>query len=451
MRMAISYAAVTLAFLLSASNASAQDTASQPVVRALSLADALSMAVEHNPSLKQADAQWDASIATLGNARAQSAPTISTTTYAAAGDSANNLSSAPGVAPQNILTTPTSGFVDQNITLMVPVFTRGRLGDAIGSARNLSESARLDANAQRISVTEAVTEAYADAAVQQSLVGVAQARLDAENEEVRETTAMVADGRLAAVDLLREQAEQADAAGSLLAAENQEALDLVNIRALLGISQLAPIRLSDTLEGLVSQVSPVPPLPLAISQADSYRPEIMAAQCRLEAAKKMVSAAGSEYSPQVYGLAMGDLSQLRNGERTGYTIGLAASLPLMDGGTRKSDRDSAQAGLLRAQADLLAARRTVEQQTAAACLSVSTAQAQIVTADAGVDAAKEAYRLANMRHDAGKSTTADRLDALAALTKAQADAAQAKGALIVSRAQLAAALGLCDNSRYNRG
>ncbi len=62
-------------------------------------------------------------------------------------------------------------------------------------------------------------------------------------------------------------------------------------------------------------------------------------------------------------------------------------------------------------------------------------------ASAGVTAAQESYDLATLRYNAGKSVTAERLDALAALTRSQGTLAQAKAALVIARAQLQAAMG----------
>lgn len=62
-------------------------------------------------------------------------------------------------------------------------------------------------------------------------------------------------------------------------------------------------------------------------------------------------------------------------------------------------------------------------------------------ATAGVVAAREAYRLADLRYNAGKSVAAERLDALAALTRAESGSAQATADLLIAREKLNQALG----------
>lgn len=129
------------------------------------------------------------------------------------------------------------------------------------------------------------------------------------------------------------------------------------------------------------------------------------------------------------------------GGRLGYSVGLTASLPLADGGQRRADVDAAKARLARAEADAESVRQGVAREVSAAWLTQQTAHAQVDAAQMGVAAAHEAFDLATLRYNAGKSVTAERLDALAALTRAQGTLAQAKADLLSARTRLLAALG----------
>ena len=254
--------------------ASAQVPDSPPIVnKSLSLADALALAEANNPLLKQSQADANTAGAGVLSARSQREPILSATTYGAYGDSANVLTSAPGAAPQDILPVAARGFADQNLTLMAPLFTGGKAADAIAAASRQEEDAILSVNAQKNALVETVTEAYVTVALQQALVTAAQSRLSAEEEQVRESQTMVAAGRIAPVDLLREQAEQADAQGSLLAAQNQSALALLDLKQAVGISQASEISVSDTLDTLAGLRGAVPSPAEAIVLAESRRME----------------------------------------------------------------------------------------------------------------------------------------------------------------------------------
>ena len=417
------------------------DVPALDAVRSLSLRDALALAQVGNVSIKQRQADAEAASASARSTSAQQKPSVSTTTYAAVGDSSNILTTSPGVMPQNIFAVPSRGFADQNLMVMVPLFNGGSLAGRTASARNQAAAAQVGVAGTRLTVSAEVTSAYANAALGNALVAVAQAQQTAEDEQVRVTAEKVQTGRLAPVDLLREQAAQAEAQQSVLAAVNAQAQALVTLRFLLNLPQSSALVLTDTLDTLIDSPSNLPATLAAALAEAKRRPELIAAGAQVQAAEAAVRSAEGAYTPQVYGVAMGDASLGRDLQRAGYTLGLTASLPLYDGGQRRSDVDAAKARTERARADAQQAEQQVEQETASAWLTWQTAAAQVPATAAGVAAAQQGYTLAALRYNAGKSTTAERLDALAALVRAQGAFAQAQADVVTSRARLRAAVG----------
>ncbi len=410
----------------------------------LSLQDAVAVALANNLTLKEAQADADAALAGARSVKAQASPSLSTTTYATTGDSSNIFTTSPGVGPQNLFNVPPHGFADQNLMLMIPLSTGGRLAGRTQAGRSQAAAASSSLDAARLSVAESVTEAYVTALLRQSLVDAAQSRLAAEDEQVRVTQEKVNTGRSAPVDLLREQAEQADAQEALLRAQNDAALGLVNLKVVLGVSQDSPITLSDTLDGLAGQ--PIA-LPVSLQEAQrlalARRPELAAAAQIAEAAKAAVRDAQGAYQPQVYGVAMGDAMALTQGRsRAGYSVGITASLPLVDGGQRRADVDAAKARMARAEAEAQVVQQTVTQEVTAAWLNLQVATVANRATGAGLIAAREAYRLADLRYNAGKSVAAERLDALAALTRARGSQAQVTSDLVIARAKLKRSMGM---------
>ena len=415
----------------------------------LSLADAIAHALKNSPIVQGAEADARGAAASVGTARAAGRPTLATTTYGTVGNSSNILTSSPGVTPQNAFTVSPRPFADQNLMLMAPLYTGGRIGANLAGARRQSEAAALSTDAMRLIVRQAVAEAYARALLGQALIDAAQARLTAEDEQVRVTQERVNVGRLAPVDLLREQAEQADARQSVLEARNSGAVALVDLKAAMGVSQASAITLTDTLNTLSGEL--VKDLPRsqeeAIRDAIGHRPEIVAALRQTEAARAGITAARGAYSPQVYGVAMadGNVGRYTGAGRTGYTIGFTASLPLIDGGQRRADADAARARHDRAVADTARIRLTIEQEVLTAWLTYQTAREKVIATAAGVSAAQQGYDLATLRYNAGKSVTSERLDALSALTRAKSARAQAQADQIVAAVRLHAAVGVAND------
>jgi outer membrane protein TolC len=143
------------------------DAIAPPIVNdsALSLSRALILAAQDNVLLKETHADADTAAAEARSAQAQTRPSVSATTYATLGDSSNILTTAPGVSPENLFNVPSRGFADQDLMLMVPLYTGGKLSGAVGASRHQANASSLSFQASRLTVTDAVTAAYTNASV----------------------------------------------------------------------------------------------------------------------------------------------------------------------------------------------------------------------------------------------------------------------------------------------
>jgi len=418
------------------------DTDTPPVINGpISYTQALALADAHSIAIAQSRADAGVSRASVRSAKAQEGAAISATTYASAGDSSNILTGASSVAPQNFLLSSPKGFADQNITLMVPLYTGGRLHGAANVALEQSLAADENVKASMLASESSVAQAYLAAALQSSLIDVAQSRVSAELAQVAIAQDKVGSGKLAQVDLLREQAELAEANQSLLKAKNDAALALVDLKQALGVSQSSDLSIADSVDTIPTSPSLPGSVKEALDLALSRRAELVAASRLKAAAADQQGIVHAEYAPQIYGIGMADGTLQDGSTRAGYTIGIAASIPLYDAGLRKADEAAAAARVQRAQADAVQSELTVEHDVASSFLNWQTAQSELGAAQAGLDAAAESSRLADLRYAAGKSTTVERLDAFAALTRAQGDLAQAKVGIAAARAKLLAAVG----------
>ncbi|MDR3708229.1 MAG: TolC family protein [Capsulimonadaceae bacterium] len=431
---------IALALLIASATARAQDLPN--VRRSLSLADAVALGRTYNLDLRASQADLAIANGIERSARAQAQPSASATTYGTVGDSANILSSAAGVAPQNLMTNAPKGFADQNVTVMVPLSTGGRIMSGIRAAMLRAKAAGLSEESTRIAVGSLIAQSYIRAQLTEALADVASARVKEEDEQVRETTAKVETGRLARVDLLREEAALQDAKREELAAINDAEQAIVDLKTAIGIDLSSQIVLTDPLDAPQSNSIALPStLEEATRVAESQRPELASQASVIEAARADASAVKAGYSPQVYAFGMGDATSSQGDGRTGYTVGLAASMPLFDGGQRKADIAAADSRTTRAQIDALKMRQQIAREAASAWLSLRTAAAQADAALKAVAAAQEGYELAKLRYDSGKSTLAERLDAQTALSRAQGAMSEAQAAVATQRTVLLAAIG----------
>ncbi len=397
----------------------------------LSVAEAVRIALKQSPAIAAARADLRAAQAETRGARAMAGPQVSANTFVTAGDMESMVGSAPDVTPAFSRDVPARGFVVQNVSVMVPIYTGGRLSGQVRAASSDADSVRLD-------VALAVKEAYYRALLAAELAKVAQGRLDADTGVVRTTQAQLDAGKGIEASVRRAEAEQADAQRELTAARNDQAKALLDLQAATGADMSEAIALTD---GLAS-AAPAGDLNAALAEAARLRPELAAARARVSAAGAQAGAARGSLQPQVYGALMADaFADHDMNAATGYTAGIAVGLPLFDGGQRRAEVARATAMRERAEADAREAALRVEKEVRQAWLDVRTAEATYANAQAAVRAAQAAYDVVALRVQNQKSVQVELLDALAALTRARGSVAQALYDAAVAAARLERAVG----------
>src|SRR5262249_42079519 len=143
-------------------------------------------------------------------------------------------------------------------------------------------------------------------------------------------------------------------------------------------------------------------------------------------ASAQVGAARGSLGPQVFGAAMGDAFTTDDmGRNSGGTVGIVASIPLFDAGQRRAELGQAQAMRKRGELELKDIELKVAAEVRQAWLDVDTAAQNYKTAQAAVLSAQSAYDVVVLRVQNQKGILVEQLDALAALTQARTNLAQA--------------------------
>src|SRR5437016_5548577 len=156
--------ALTLAGVVVITYVSAQG--SRPIINGpLSIVEAVQLAQQHNPSVVAARSQLEASAAGVRSARAAFAPQLSANSFATSSSYSSIVSSSPGVMPPYWLTVPQRGFLDQNLMMMLPLFTGGRLQAAVASANWQRSAAEAELAEMQAEVSLKVQDAYLRALV----------------------------------------------------------------------------------------------------------------------------------------------------------------------------------------------------------------------------------------------------------------------------------------------
>lgn len=429
MKIIFTAAAIVVAGLISA------QTVRPRIDGPLSLQEAIRSAQDHNPAIAAMRAQLGVTSAEVNSARAALSPQLSANSYATTGSYGSIVSSSPGVMPPYWLNVPRGGFLDQNLMLMLPLFTGGRLQAIVSSATWQRRAAEGELAETQAAVVLIVQEAYFKGLVAKQMVLVQESKVASAQELLRTTQAQFGAGKGIEASVQRVQAELSRAQRSLTSARNEEAKAMLDLDAAIGTDFTSSITLTD----ILTAATPNATLDEYLARAKASRGRLLAARARAESVGADVRSAEALRAPQLYGQAMGDVASQRMG--TGATFGLTLSIPIFDGGRIRSEVAAAKANRARALAEEADAAIAVENEVRQAWLDVETAKSNAASAQASVKAAQAAYDVMALRVSAGKSILLEQLDALQALTEAKGDLSQATYEQAVAVARLDRAAG----------
>lgn len=406
-----------------------------PVPSPLTLDEARALAEKHSPHLEAARHERRAAEIALERERPAFRPTLNLK----AGETLQGPKVTFPRFDERVTVVPTSR-AQVGVTAQQTLFRFGA-----GAAGDRYEALR-DAAAQtyegtRRTLAYDVAQAYYKLAGAREMAGVARQGLELAEAHVKLVETLL-EGRAATrADLLRAQAEAAEARQGVLTAENGVALATANLERLLGTplppgTVVAPTTISEPPEpeapdAGASNAPAEPDMPErelqeAIRRAQEERPEVLALQDQLKAAEAGVSLAKGQGLPSLQ--LDGALSRQTPSAfipSTTWSAGVSVTLPLLDGGKTRTDVAEARARVDQIKASLRELREGVALEVRQAWMSLQEARARRRVASRAVAAAQEAYDIALLRYQAGAGLNLEVLDARLALTRARANHVQA--------------------------
>jgi len=300
--------------------------------------------------------------------------------------------------------------------------------DLFGRLRSLSHAALQEylaseagARAVRLTLTESVADAWLTLAADRSLLAIAGETEAASERTVALTQARLSGGIASRTDLnqaqtLLQQARSDQAALTTQVAQDRNALEL-----LVG-GPVTEAELPAGIEGLDNALGEVP------AGLDSHvllaRPDVAAAEHRLQAANAQIGAARAAFFPSLSltalaGVASPQLSALFGSGSSVWQGGAAAALPLFDGGANKAGLSQAKGERDLAVAQYQGAIQTAFREVADALARRGTIKTQLAAQTALVAAAQQAFDLSQARYKEGIDPYLATLDAQRTLYAAQ--------------------------------
>ncbi|HEX6858618.1 MAG TPA: TolC family outer membrane protein [Caulobacteraceae bacterium] len=441
-RRAALLAAVSSAGLLAAAGAAHAET----------LADAIALAYQTNPTLQEQRASQRALDETYVQARTGLRPTVDATASVsereirtAAGETqvdTDNNGIPDTTIPVPSFTSRTSASAGQ-IEVTQPIYTGGRVTSQISASEADVLAGREGLRQVEAGVLLNVVQAYVDVRRDQERLRIAQENVSVLNRQLEEARARFEVGEITRTDTAQAEARQAAARATLASAQAALAISRANYAAVVGQNpgELAP------------EPSLAPLLPATVDQAFERAQEnngaVRAAGFEERASSARVAAARAKRRPTVglrgtLGYSAAEVNDV--GNRFGdydrdITGSVVASMPIFTGGLTNSQVRQASA---RNTADRIAiegARRDVLQDVARAWNQLLGARANLVANQEQVNAAQIAFEGTREEAQVGLRTTLDVLNAEQELRNAQLALVTARRDEYVAAALVLAAMG----------
>ncbi len=403
----------------------------------LSLDQAVKLAMENHPALRETEAAVEAAEAELKQVRANYYPQLSLTGIGKLG-----LSGATGVL--GLAGFPGSPFfrnVAYSANWYQTIFDFGRTKQRMASQRSLEEMASLKGQAERERIVRAVRRAYFSVLEAQRLERLAEKTLEERRLTVTRVQAYFQAGLRSQLDARLAEANLAEARGDLIRAQSTQRTAAAALRAAMGVENETTYELEEP----AGPIEPPTPLEELRETARLNRPDLKAAETKIAALSSAVGAAKSERRPEIRSFAAAGQGRfegtpVKENQRHGVGA-LGFFFPFFTGGRLEGAQQEAEAELKGA----VAARDLLRQQIR---LEVTTAHNQVVETQESIRAAAEqeraaaeALRLAQARFQARLASFLELTTAEVALTRAETSRARTRYEYESARADLDFAIG----------
>lgn len=418
------------------------------------LADAIALAYQNNPTLQAQRAQQRALDENYVQARSGWRPTLSlgaSTSYSetrtprfALGRDDN----ADGI-PDSFATTPTineGNSAQIGLSFSQPLWTGGRVSAAVNAANADVLAGRENLRRVESQVLASVIQAYSDTRRDQETVRIRQENVNVLTRQLQESNARFDVGEVTRTDVAQSQARLSQAQALLQSSIAQLAITRATYATLVGQNpgELAP-------EPSLAYLLPTDP-DEAYKTAEQFNPQLRAQQFTEEASRARLAGAHAERMPNVsasvtYGFGGPAVpnrpldpfeSQLYS-RSTRATIN--ATVPLFSGGLTSSRIRQA---VERNNADRITVegvRRTVLQQVTNFWSQLIAARANISSSEEQVRAARIAAEGTRQEQQVGLRTTIDVLNAEQELRQAELNQVSSRRDEYVAAANVLATMG----------
>jgi outer membrane protein len=419
------------------------------VGRAETLADAIALAYQSNPTLQVQRAQQRELDETYVQARVGWRPTASATGQASwsrtdLGKEYGSAGEIVGNGTGGYTQVSSGGSYQENygqgqLSVTQPLYTGGKTAATVKAAEATVLAGRENLRTVEAQIILTVVTAYEDVRLNQQILGIRNDNAGVLRSQLAETQAKFDVGQVTRTDVAQAQAQLASANALLAVAKATLQISRANYTAVVGQNpgELAPEPLLPGLPGTVDQ---------AFDVAESDNPALRQAELTEQSSRAKIVEAKAANRPTVSATAalgyLGTLQPYANQDFDRTVSGeVTITQPIFTGGLNSSLIRQAMEQNTSDRIGIEGARRTVVQTVAQAWNTMVGDQASVTSNEEQVRAAQVAFEGIREQYRVGLSTTLDVLIQQTNLENAQLALVQARHDAYVAQAALLQAMG----------
>ena len=388
-------------------------TPAQQDTTALTLRQAVRLALQHNPALREAMGKGEAAQAGIQAARAALLPQVLLSSGVSNTSKVTDIAVLPD-HPGVVL-----GYYNtwlNNLSAQQVIYSGGRLKALLRQATDEARAVEADNERTRQVVAYNAERAFLLLLTAQQEQVVAQDALNAAQDHLKVAQSRLAERAAPKYDVLRAEVEEQASEQDLVGATTDIQTAQASLQQALGGDE-HNYRAVDP--GLNLAAAP-PPLDDELQHAKLQRPEMRALDWQQQAADAAIVAAKGLQQPT---LSLGVGYQYASPESplllNRWLLTLSAALPIFDGGLAHAERHAAEARRTQVSAAQQELNATIVAEVKEAYARLTAACAQIIAARKQVELSEEMLRIANVRYDAGVATATEIADAQTSLTQSR--------------------------------
>lgn len=424
---------IALATALSSGAMQAQNSPKQ-----WTLEECIRYAIEHNIDLKQKVQDQESRKVDLNTSKNSWLPSLN-------GSMGQSFQFGRSTTKSGIIADQNAANSSVSVDLSMPIFDGLKIPNDI-AARKLDLKAAIETlNKAREDLSINVASYYLDVLYNKEVLKIAELQVSLSSEQVTRTDALVKAGKVPLSQLYDIKAQLAKDEVTLTESRNNVNLSLLNLSQSLELERdglnfdiETPV-LDDVIGDNMSSILPPDNI---FDHAVTFKPQIKEQEYLLESQKKMLKVAQAGYYPKLnfgasysngyfHNTTAGETTQMpdfgeqmkQNGQKT---LGFSLSVPLFNRFQVRNSVRSARINIVNRELIMENTKKILYKEIQQAYYNATAAQDKYTASDKAVIASKEAFKYAEERYSAGKSTVFEYSDAKTKYAQSLSEQVQSK-------------------------